>query len=228
MAILAADADGVAWHPRPDAREAVTLAMTGYAPLFAAAREGAGPAACHAALARFRVLCALRDGPLGAAGINRGVLAQLQARGDVPHGVRHYPGQPLLILRNDHALRLFNGDVGVVVRSGAGREELAAAFPDGQGGFRLLSPARLPESETVYAMTIHKSQGSEFDAALVVAPRRESALANRELVYTAITRARTRVGLMAEPAALAAAIAARTVRDSGLEARLASGGTSMP
>jgi exodeoxyribonuclease V alpha subunit len=228
IALLAAGAEGVGWHPRPDARAAVALAMSGYAPLFAAAREGAGPAACHAALARFRVLCALREGPLGAAGINRGVVGALQAQGDVTRGARHYPGQPLMILRNDHALRLFNGDVGVMVRTDGHGDGLAAAFPDGQGGFRLFSPARLPESETVYAMTVHKSQGSEFDAALVIAPRRESALAARELVYTAITRARVRVDLMAEPGALAAAIAARTVRDSGLEARLASGAASLP
>jgi exodeoxyribonuclease V alpha subunit len=228
IAVLASGAEGVAWHPRPDPREAVALAMEGFAPLFAAAREDAGPASCHAALARFRVLCALRDGALGAEGINRGVLAQLQARGDVPYGARHYPGQPLMVLRNDHALRLFNGDVGVVVRTGAADDALAAAFPDGQGGFRLFPPARLPENGTVYAMTVHKSQGSELDRVLVVAPRRDSPLATRELLYTAITRARERLDLMAEPGAFAAAVAARTVRDSGLEARLASGAAPVP
>jgi exodeoxyribonuclease V alpha subunit len=77
-------------------------------------------------------------------------------------------------------------------------------------------------------MTVHKSQGSELDRVLVVAPRRDSALATRELLYTAITRARALLDLMAEPAALAAAVAARTVRDSGLEARLASGAAPQP
>ncbi len=215
----AAEGDGIAWHPAPEARLAVDLAMAGYAPLFDAVAAGADPAACFAALERFRVLCATRVGPLGADAINRGVIARLRAQGRVPLHARHFVGQPLLVTRNDYGLRVFNGDVGVVVPDGAGG--VSVAFPLEAGGHRLVPPGRLPAYESVYAMTIHKSQGSELDAALVLLGEARESLATRELLYTGVTRVRHAVAVMGAPAALAEAIRRRAVRDSGLEGRLA-------
>ena len=220
LAALERGTEGIDWHSQPDHGAAVDRAMAGYAPLFAAARTAAGAAACHAALGRFRVLCAVRGGPLGVDAINRGIVARLAARGEAAAGARHYPGQPLLVTRNDHALRLFNGDVGVVVQDPRSAGDLAVAFDDGQGGYRLLSVARLPAAEPVYAMTIHKSQGSEFDAALVLASGGRAEHASRELLYTGLTRVREQLTLMAPAQALEAMIRRRAVRDSGLEAKL--------
>ena len=99
---------------------------------------------------------------------------------------RFYPHRPLLITENDPRLGLYNGDVGIVVEH---EGSLRAAFVDGSG-LRLLSPPRLPPHETVFAMSIHKSQGSEFDDVVVVLPDATSPLLTRELLYTAVTRAR--------------------------------------
>jgi exodeoxyribonuclease V alpha subunit len=106
----------------------------------------------------------------------------------------------------------------VVVGDGAGG--LAVAFPLEGGGHRTIATARLPECETVYAMTIHKSQGSEFDRALVLPAADREGFATRELVYTGVTRVRHGAVVMAAPAALAAAVRSRAARDSGLETRL--------
>jgi exodeoxyribonuclease V alpha subunit len=218
IAVLEDGADDLEWIAAPDAARAVELAMQGFAPLFDAAADGAEPGRCFAALDRFRVLCAARAGPLGVVALNRAIVGRLQAQGRVPPRSRYFPGQPLLVTRNDYSLRLFNGDVGVVVGDGAG--SLVVAFPLEGGGYRAVSTARLPECETVYAMTIHKSQGSEFDRALVLPTADRAGFATRELVYTGVTRVRRGAIVMAAPEALAAAVESRAVRDSGLETRL--------
>src|SRR5690606_21690307 len=115
--------------------------------------------------------------------------------------------------RNDYQLKLFNGDVGTVVRHDG---KLLAYFVAPDGKERMLSPARLPPHETVFAMTVHKSQGSEFDRVAVVLGDRSSPLLTRELLYTAVTRARVAVTLHATAAVVAEAIARRTERGSGL------------
>jgi exodeoxyribonuclease V alpha subunit len=127
----------------------------------------------------------------------------------------------VLVLANDEVLRLFNGDVGIALPDAHGR--LLVHFPDAAApdGLRRVAPVRLPRHETAFAMTIHKSQGSEFDAVLVVLPRHRSRPLTRELVYTGLTRARQRVTLAAPAAVLAAAIGTATRRDTGLLARLA-------
>jgi exodeoxyribonuclease V alpha subunit len=226
IAVLESGAADLSWKPAPDPQRAVDLAMAGFAPLFEAVEAGADPVQCFAALDRFRVLCASRVGPLGAHAINRGVIARLQAQGRVPAQSRalgggrggHFVGQPLMVTRNDYSLRLFNGDVGVVVPDADDR--LAVAFPVEDGGYRSVALARLPDCETVYAMTVHKSQGSEFDAALVLPAADRPGLATRELVYTAVTRVRRHAALLCGRDALAEAIRARAERDSGLEDRL--------
>jgi len=225
IAVLESAAADVAWEPMPDPQRAIDLAMAGFEPLFEAVEAGADPLRCFAALDRFRVLCASRVGPLGAHAINRGVVARLQAQGRLPpqprpaggQGVR-FVGQPLMVSRNDYSLRLFNGDVGVVVPDSP--EGLAVAFPAEGGGFRTVAMARLPDCETVYAMTVHKSQGSEFDAALVLPAAGRAGRVTRELVYTAVTRVRRHAAILCGRDALAEAIRTRAERDSGLEDRL--------
>ncbi len=181
---------------------------------FAAYLRAASPAEAFALHRRFCVLTALRHGPAGAIELNRWIEARLAAAGLVRPGRRWYPGLPVLVTRNDHAQRLYNGDVGLVFADPAG--QLRAWFAEPSGGLRPVAPARLPEHESAYALTVHKSQGSEFDQVLLVLPQQPSRVVTRELLYTAITRARLGVEIWGSEAALRAAIEARTERRSGL------------
>ncbi|BFI96515.1 MAG: exodeoxyribonuclease V subunit alpha [Rhodanobacter sp.] len=185
---------------------------------------------------RFQWLCALRHGPHGVDGANRLIATALRARGLIEgdHGLDRagwYEGRPVLLTRNDYSLGLMNGDVGLCLRlpaAGAGgRMRLMVAFlaaaADDAGGMRLrfVPPARLAEAETAWALTVHKSQGSEFGhAALLLPPDPGNAL-SRELLYTAITRARHRFSLAGDATIVEGAIARRTRRHSGLAQRLA-------
>jgi exodeoxyribonuclease V alpha subunit len=165
-------------------------------------------------LAAVRVLCAHRRGPYGVARWNWLFEDWLAAGG--PRLAGFYVGRPVLVTANDRSNKLFNGDLGVVVDdAGAVR----VAFPLASS-VRLVSSARLEAVETVHAMTIHKSQGSEFVHVVVVLPPPESRLATRELLYTAVTRARERVTLVGSEASLRAAIERRVRRASGLGPRL--------
>jgi exodeoxyribonuclease V alpha subunit len=121
-----------------------------------------------------------------------------------------------MVLHNDRDTGLFNGDIGLVERLGDGH---TVYFPDGEGA-RAVSLGRLPVCETVYAMTIHKSQGSEFDEVAVVLPDRSSPILTRELLYTAVTRAKARVTVYASPEVVGAAVRRRVERASGLARRL--------
>jgi exodeoxyribonuclease V alpha subunit len=139
------------------------------------------------AFARFQVLCAVREGPWGVEALNRRIATSL---GFAPEG--WYAGRPVMVTRNDYNLKLMNGDVGLCLPQANG---LRVAFPDGQGGIHWVLPSRLDAVETVFAMTVHKSQGSEFDHVCLVLPDRAVAVLTRELLYTGITRARTRLTL---------------------------------
>jgi exodeoxyribonuclease V alpha subunit len=169
------------------------------------------------ALDRFRVLCALRQGPLGAEAVGRLIEARLRSAGALGDGGRQYDGRPILITANDAALQLQNGDTGVIVSTPRG---LRAAFRDPSGGVRELLPGRLPPHETAFAMTVHKSQGSEFDHVVVVLPDLPSPLLTRELLYTGLTRAKLGVTVYTSPDRLHEAVATRVTRRSGLAARL--------
>lgn len=168
------------------------------------------------ALTGFRVLCAVRRGPFGVEQLNRVVEARFRAAGWIEGEREFYPGRPIMVVQNDAETRLFNGDVAVVAESSG---EMRACFPD-PDGVRLVSPGRLPSHETVYATTIHKSQGSEFDEVAVVLPDKASPLLTRELLYTAVTRARGRVTIHATPEIVSRAVQRRVERASGLPDRL--------
>jgi exodeoxyribonuclease V alpha subunit len=209
--------------------DAATRAMdAGYAAYGqAVAADPTDVAGITDAFGRFRVLCALRDGPRGVVALNAAMTHRFRAARDLPgpaDGPAASPwfvGRPVLVLSNDAVLRLFNGDVGIALPDAAG--ELLVHFPDADapGGFRAIAPVRLPRHETAFGMTVHKSQGSEFDAVLVLLPEQRSRVLTRELLYTAVTRARHSVVLAAGAAVLEQAIATPTVRHSGLLTRLA-------
>jgi exodeoxyribonuclease V alpha subunit len=163
-----------------------------------------------AMLGAFRVLCAHRHGPSGALAINAAIERRLKKTLGICTETPYYDGRPILVTRNDYQLGLYNGDVGVI--AGDGRSALFAT----DGGTRSFAVARLPAHESVYAMTVHKSQGSELEEVAVVLPPRMSPVLTRELVYTAVTRARRRVHLFGAADLLRAAVARRVERASGL------------
>lgn len=173
-----------------------------------------------AAFDRFRIFSAVRRGPYGIAGINSFVEKMLGRQGIIdPVGNASYHGRPIIVTRNDYSIRLFNGDTGIVLHD---REEdrLLAFFPSPDGGFRKFPPSRLPEHETAFALTVHKAQGSEYDHVVVVLPPGNVPVVTRELIYTAITRARKSVTVFAEHGSFSEGVARQAKRMSGLRERL--------
>jgi exodeoxyribonuclease V alpha subunit len=213
--VLRRGGDDVHWVSDPD--EIRGSAVAAGRAMLDAARAGDADSAL-AAMASFRLLCAHRRGPDGVSSWTGRIERWLS---DTVDGLGAtgpwYAGRPLLVTANDHALRLSNGDTGVVVALGDGR--LGAAFPRGDT-VALLSPTRLAAVDTVHAMTIHKAQGSQFDTVAVVLPGPESPILTRELLYTAVTRARRRVLLSGSEAAVRRAVLRPVARSSGLRDRL--------
>lgn len=170
-----------------------------------------------AAFNTYRILSPVREGALGVEGLNQQIEAQFRQEGLLKSG-DWYAGRPVMIMQNDYRLGLFNGDTGIILRDSDG--QLRAFFIDNQNNERWILPARLPARETVFAMTIHKSQGSEFEHTLLVMPVSNNALLNRELLYTGITRAKKQLTLYVHSDALATAMGQGTERYSGLRERL--------
>jgi exodeoxyribonuclease V alpha subunit len=190
-----------------------------------AARAGDAGTAIEA-LGRFRLLCAHRHGPDGVATWMQHVQDWLRAEvGGFLTGREWYVGRPLIVTENDYGLRLYNGDTGVVVEAGDGR--LVAAFERG-GGIAEVSPTRLAAVDTVYAMTVHKSQGSQFHTVAFMVPAEGSRLLTRELLYTAVTRAQERLILVGAEEPIRAAVARPISRASGLRAALWGEGPQRP
>jgi len=193
------------------------LAVATGAAVRAAAAQGHATAALEA-LRRFRLLCAHRRGPHGARTWMARVETWLAAAvPDFASEGAWYVGRPLLVTENDYPLRLYNGDTGVVVATGPGR--VGAAFDRG-GEVLAFAPARLGAVDTVYAMTVHKAQGSQFATSAIMLPEPTSPILTRELLYTAITRAQERVVLIGTEAAVRAAVQRPVARASGLRDRL--------
>ena len=176
--------------------------------------ESADPAQALERFGSFRILCALAAGPFGAARINQKAADLLQQARRIRRGQTWYTGRPVMITRNDYRLGLFNGDTGLAWPDTDGR--LRVWFHGEGGGLKALSPQRLPAHQTVFAMTVHKSQGSEFDAVLLVLPDRDAPVLTRELVYTGCSRARRHLDLAAGEAILERALARTVQRTSGL------------
>jgi exodeoxyribonuclease V alpha subunit len=225
VALLREAPEGVRWLEADAADEAAADVLE---PVFAsasataravteAARRG-DAAAALAALGAFRLLLAHRRGPHGVASWTARIEQRLAAEigGFGAEGV-WYVGRPLLVTENDYGLRLYNGDTGVVVRAAAGH--VAAAF-ERRGEVVDFRPSRLGPVETVYATTVHKSQGSQFETAAVVLPPPTAQILTRELLYTAVTRAQRELLLAGTEAAVRAAVARPAARASGLRRRL--------
>jgi exodeoxyribonuclease V alpha subunit len=187
------------------------------APWAQAVGSAAGPAEALIALGRVLVLAATREGPWSVTDLHQRIEEMLGRRVEGLEPL-HGHGRPLLITANDHRLGLSNGDVGVLWAEGG---HLSACFPDGSGGVRRLAPARLPACDTGWVTTVHKAQGSEAATVVVALPPAAHPLASRELLYTAVTRARERVLIVADQPLMAAALARREQRATGLGARLA-------
>ena len=174
------------------------------------------------AFERFRVLCAVREGEWGAAGLNQAIERALVFEGLLNKQGEWYEGRPVLVTRNDAGLGVFNGDIGITLKPPTRGAPLRAYFMDGQA-VRSVAVSRLAHVETAFAMTVHKSQGSEFAHTVLVLPRDPSRVLTRELVYTGITRAREAFTLVTGRAgALADALSHPTQRASGLLERLSS------
>ncbi|MFM0242650.1 AAA family ATPase [Paraburkholderia phytofirmans] len=208
------------------AERTVARLAAGFAPYAdalatALAAEAPDPLPLFDALNRFRILCATRSGPRGVDQVNAAMAAQVRRAAGVTLavGAQWFAGRPVMVTRNDYALGLFNGDIGIALPGANGA--LRVYFRTGDGGLRVVSPAALPPHDTAFALTVHKSQGSEFEHAVLMLPSVFSRVLSRELVYTAITRARERVEVIGARAVLAQAIATPTQRDSGLAARIA-------
>ena len=176
-----------------------------------------------ARLGAYRLLTPHRRGPFGVERLNLLVEQLLADAGLIDPSTPWYAGRPILVTANDYQLQLFNGDVGMLLDDEHGR--VRACFPAGAGtgdasGLRWISPARLPAVESVYAMTVHKSQGSEFDEVGLVVPRHVSAILTRELLYTGLTRARRHAVLYGQIQAVVDAIGQAIDRASGLREAL--------
>jgi len=161
------------------------------------------------------ILCAHRHGPTGTLEINRLCAEASGARGSDPLSAVHWDGRPIIVTENDRALGLMNGDVGLMRLSAGG--QLEAVF---RGRDAAVPASILPASESAYALTIHKSQGSEFDHVAVVLPARPSPILSRELIFTGITRARKSVTVIGPPDRVREAIGRRVARASGLSDRM--------
>jgi exodeoxyribonuclease V alpha subunit len=169
-----------------------------------------------ATLDEHRLLCAHRKGPYGAAHWNTQVQKWIGEATGQSAWSQWYAGRPLLVTANDYGLRLYNGDTGVTV---AGADGLRAVVAGATGPLDFAT-SRLGEVETMHAMTIHKSQGSQADEVTVLIPPEDSRLLTRELFYTAVTRAKTRVRVVGPEASVRAAIDRRAIRATGLAQRL--------
>jgi exodeoxyribonuclease V alpha subunit len=184
------------------------------------AAERGDAATAIAALDRFRLLCAHREGPVGVRRWNQLVERWLVEDTGVDLQGQWYVGRPLLVTSNDYGLDVYNGETGVVVRQG----QRSRAVIAGSAGLRHFAPGRLDAVETMHAMTIHKAQGSQADSVTVLLPEEGSRLLTKELFYTAVTRARSKVRVVGSEAAVRAAVVTPAQRATGLSLRIAGSG----
>ncbi|OHU87793.1 MULTISPECIES: exodeoxyribonuclease V subunit alpha [Pseudoalteromonas] len=214
--------EDIAIHPlnNEQYQDLISRAAQHYSHYLTLMQGGAAAQDIHQAFLQYQLLAALREGPYGVEQLNKRIEQVLHARGLIQPFARHYAGQPIMVVENDYQLKLFNGDIGILLKDE--HMQLKATFIDEQGNLRSFYPARLPRHENVYAMTIHKSQGSEFaNTAMILPPiQRSSVGINRQLLYTGITRAKQYFELVAQEQVLLNAMARSVSRCSGLRERL--------
>jgi len=220
LAVLAAGHEDVKHFPGPPAGEGGlgealrACVVAGYGPYL---REKE-PRACFDAFGRFRVLAAHRRGPHGVERLNALVEDALAGEGMLPASGPWYARRPVMVRENDYQVGLFNGDVGLVLPDAEDGDAARVWFFGAQGAARKLAPSRLPAHETVFAMTVHKAQGSEFDEVAVVLADKPSPIITRELLYTAVTRARRRVFVVGDRSTILVAVKSPIERASGMRA----------
>ncbi|WP_193016077.1 exodeoxyribonuclease V subunit alpha [Proteus sp. FME41] len=184
--------------------------------------EKASPDIILHAFNQYRLLCALREGPFGVSGLNERIEMLLHRQRLIRRPTNSYQsdyvGRPIMIQRNDSTLGLFNGDIGIMLNNDEG--EMKAFFQLPNGTLKAIQPSRLPQHETAYVMTVHKSQGSEFTHTALVLPEKFSPVVSRELLYTALTRAKQKLSLYASDYMVKMAIQTRIQRRSGLVDKL--------
>jgi exodeoxyribonuclease V alpha subunit len=167
----------------------------------------------------FKILCALNHGPYGVSAINQMATQVLNRNIGKGYGAGTSPwyhGRPVLIRKNDYQLKLFNGDMGIVLQDPDKNSILTVFIKNNNGEVRRIAPYRLPEHDTAYAMTIHKSQGSEFNDVLMVLPKNDTPVLTRELIYTGITRAKRNLSILSTESAIRLAVSRQIERTSGL------------
>ncbi len=209
--------DSVRWEKAHKAAELEEILELAFIQSLRARWVAAQPGEALEAVGRFQILCAIKKGPFGRNAVNDAIERMLEARKLRLRGQSWYRGRPILITANAPQLNLFNGDLGVAWEDEAGALQIWFAGPDGP---RAIAPGRLPAHETAFAMTVHKSQGSEFDEILLILPSVDTPVCSRELVYTGLTRARKHVTVIAGPTVLKDAISRGSQRNSGLKERL--------
>ena len=215
LVLLKSNVNGIGWQKLPD-RDALQSSLAekvveGYHSYL----DAASARDALELFDRFRILCAIREGTCGVSGLNHTVETILARKGLVRLSSPFYRGRPILITVNNYAMRLFNGDTGILFPDPENGGALRAFFPAPDGGVRSIAPERLPLHETAYAITIHKSQGSEFDRVLMLLPPADSEILTRELLYTGITRAKKSVEIWANEEIVSAAVRKKTIRNSG-------------
>jgi exodeoxyribonuclease V alpha subunit len=209
----------IRWRPTPSLKNFERELRERVFPRFEKLLRLSDPAIALKQLAEFAVLCALRQGPYGAETVNALLEGMLRATGLIEGVGRYHVGEPIIIVRNDYNVGLFNGDLGIVLTDSVTGE--LRAFFRGEGDEVLnFAPGRLPAHEPAFALTVHKSQGSEFRDALLILPERDAPVLTRELLYTGITRVRETVEVWAAEEILRQTIERKIERSSGLRERL--------
>ena len=199
-------------------QQMVTEVASGYSEYLTLMHNGGQPKQLLQAFNQLQLLAVVRQGVYGVEGLNLAIEAQLQQQRLIRVSGTWYSGRPVMITRNDYPLGLYNGDIGITAPDDKGKLRVWFELPDGE--MKGFLPGRLPDHETVFAMTVHKSQGSEFAKVVMILPPEDSALLTRELIYTGITRAKTTFVLHATTHALIQGSKRRTERASGLSWRL--------
>ena len=208
----------------PDTSGIDTLLAARIVPHFAdlerLALDGASAETLFAKRDEMMVLCAHRRGPRGVSDINARIQGSLHSAPRSSSDGSAFPGMPLIVMRNDPVLGLYNGDIGIVVRDPETPGRLQAVFQDARGEVRAISLGRLPEHQPAFAFTVHKAQGSQSSAVTLILPEKASPILSRELVYTGVTRAQDSLQVWGSREVLSAAIERSARRPTGLAERL--------
>jgi len=216
LALLETPSTELFWQRQPVSADLQGRLQQAFEPYLGIARKG-GAKAAFAAWRQFCLLCAGHQGAFGTRALNEALDERFRRIQKPPSASRWYAGRALMIRRNNPALGLFNGDIGLCLPD----DGQLYVFFEQEGGFRRFSPGRLSETELAFAISVHKSQGSEFDRVLLALPEQSSPLLSRALFYTAVTRARHQVEIWGKPERLAEAVQTCHEHHGGISERLA-------